>query len=179
MYQKLLHYVNKRDKSRNVILHCGLRLSLLYLCIDSTDIGSLRRRASICATCTWMKGFSKMWCAKNFSQRAKMPCYWSADTTYIENFITQKKTKTGNEIWKQWYVTLVRSGVLLSVGNILFLWTQCSSELYTNSHFVRRRRTQPVSIIFVETVPPMLFRRATGIYFYDHNKYVNKQFGKT
>jgi len=108
-----------------------------------------------------------------------MPCYWSADTTYIENFITQKKTKTGNEILKQWYITLVRSGVFLSGENILFFGTQYLSELYTNSHIVHRRRTQPVSIIFVETVPLVLFRHATGIYFYDHNKYVNTQFGKT
>lgn len=108
-----------------------------------------------------------------------MPCYWTVDTTYIENFITQKRTKTGNEILKQSYITLVRSGALLSVENILFLATQCASELYTSSHFVRRRRTQPVFIILVETVPLMLFIHAAGIYFYDHNKYVNTQFGKT
>jgi hypothetical protein len=116
--------------------------------------------------------------AKNFSQPTKMSCYWSADTTYIENFITKKRTKTGSEILKQWYITLVRSGALISVENVLFLETQCSSELHTNSHFVRRRRTQPVSIIFVETVPLILFRHTIGIYFYDHNKYVNIQFGK-
>lgn len=153
--------------------HCFTRILTLMSRV------SLRWGASICEICTWMKGFSKMRCAKNFSQRAKMSCYWPADTTNIENFITQKRTKTGSEILKHWYITLVRSGALLGVENILFLGTQCSSELYTNSHFVRRRRTQLVSIIFVETVPLILFKHTTWIYFYDHNKYVNIRFGKT